>query len=242
MREPVTKLLFAKMGTPAYLLVALAFVTSAAASVTKRQLLPEACELPELLAKLEEFEPQCRESSITFTTIDPEDYVERQEEVYTALGVICNQSCLPSVADLVLSCFPSFRDSLALACGFNGRFACWQGPILNNGTDVAFNCYPTAVEGAPCSDDCRDSINEIRDTLGCCVNNVYNTTIFGSDLANLQVANGQLWDACNIDRLDFCPFPDAFVTEASAGVVRSALVSGALQIAALIVWSLFEVI
>ena len=229
-----------KMNLPACLL--LLFFSCASASIAKRQLSPGACELPEFSTLLEEMEPRCRESALTFAFIDPEDYVERQEEVFASLSIMCDQSCILSVANLVVSCFPSFRDSLALACGDNGRFPCWRGPIINNGTDVAFQCYETVAGEAPCPDYCRDSINEIRDTLGCCVNNVYNTTVFGSDLADLEVANSRLWDSCNINTLNFCPFPDAFTTEASSGVARGVSVSGAVQIAALITWSLFKAV
>lgn len=219
----------------AYLLVL--FLAFASASITKRQLPETGCSLTELTEKLQGFEEGCRSSTVGFTLIDPEDYVERQEEVFAALQVVCSPDCFVSVSDLVLACYPSFRIPLGQACGSNGAIPCWQGPIINNGTELALNCESTISSNfETCSDDCQESITEIRSTLGCCVNNVFNTTVFGSELADLQVANGRLWDVCDIERIDFCPLPDAFVTDVGKRVSGS----GGLQIAVLMLWLLFS--
>lgn len=191
------------------------------ANIFPRQLDAVECPLQDFTDLLEGFPTPCRTALSGFISISPEEYVERQEEVYDALGQMCQEGCLSFVADLVVSCVPSFRIPLAQACGSNGRFQCWQGPILNNGTGVNAACYPDLLGGLlddACSDMCRDSIVDIRGSHGCCVNNVFNTTVFGSQLAELDVANGALWDACGVERLAFCPMPEAFGTESDAAI------------------------
>ncbi len=199
-------------------LLLVSFFVFAAAGITKRQL-PTGltCNLTTFSNSLASFpvdemsgQSVCRESTTGFALINPEDYVERQDDVFRFLREICDPDCLPYVVDLVDVCYKSFRMPLAQACASNGNIQCWRGPILNDGTEVAFNCYNTTVLGQQCTEDCQSSINTIRSTLSCCVNNVFNTTVFGSELAQLQVASGQLWDACGVERINFCPQPDEF--------------------------------
>ena len=205
------------------LVLVLSFILSlAVANNVKRQLSPGlACDLDVFTPLLENLPEDngCKPFTLAFSQINPEDYVERQEEVFGALQVICGGQCLPFVVDLVDACFPSFQVALRQACASNGVFQCWQGPIVNNGTGVAFDCMDSVLSGQ-CSENCQSSIADIRTTLGCCVNNVFNTTtVFGRDLAMLQVANGQLWDSCGVDRINFCPLPNAFITDGTGRAV-----------------------
>lgn len=200
----------------------IALVSVCSATLYRRQLPDLSCSAPELLVKLESFpvdemsgESSCKQAALNFTQIDPEEYIERRGEVFAALEEICSDDCLPYVLDLVDSCLPAFRTSLGQACASNGRFACWQGPIYNNGTGVPINCLATLRGVEACSDYCREAIVDVRDSLECCVNNVFNTTVFGTGLSMLQVANGRLWDACRVERLSFCPLPESFSTESS---------------------------
>ena len=157
-------------------------------------------------------ESWCKDSTLSFTQISPDEYVERSSEVFAALNDICDEECLPYVVRLVDACYSSFRSSLELACSRNDVYQCWYGPVVNNGTGVFYDCYPTLVEGQPCSDYCRYSVEEIRTQLGCCVNNVFNTSAFGNDLRSLQVANDNLWGACGVERVPFCDLPEVFAT------------------------------
>lgn len=198
------------------------FTACGFASVVKRQL-PAGltCSPADLTVKLESFpldaatgEPLCKRSTVGFTLISPEDYVDQQDEVFQHLQQICSEDCLPSVVDLVDDCFPSFRTPLGLACASNGIFPCWEGPVRNNGSTLASYCLPIVESNfASCPENCKRSIEEIRASHGCCVNNVFNTSVFGTVLEQLQVANGQLWDVCEVDRVSFCSLPEVFVTE-----------------------------
>ena len=216
-----------------FLVVSFIFAVAACGGITKRQLPAGlACDLDvfsPLLANLPE-DNGCRPSTLAFAQINPEDYVERQEEVFGALQVICGGQCLPFVVDLVDVCFPSFQVALGQACASNGRFPCWQGPTINNGTGVASDCFTSLMSGQ-CEEDCQSSIEDIRMTLGCCVNNAFNTTVFGQDLAMLQVANGQLWDSCGVDRINFCPLPDAFNTATMSTTDGGGRAVGQIEIA-----------
>lgn len=122
------------------------FTACGFASVVKRQL-PAGltCSPGDLTVKLESFpldaatgQPLCKRSTIGFTLISPENYVDQQDEVFQHLQQICSENCLPSVVDLVDDCYPSFRTPLGLACASNGIFPCWEGPVRNNGSTLAF--------------------------------------------------------------------------------------------------------
>lgn len=185
------------------------------------------CSLSVFTKKLEGFptdpvtgEHTCRGSTVNFTQISPQDYVARKEEVFALLSNICEDNCLPSVVDMVDTCLPTYRTSLGRACADNGIYPCWQAPIANNGTGVAAVCYPLVASNfaGSCTTECKAALTDIRSTQGCCVNNVFNTTVFGPQLAQLQVANGQLWDFCSVPRVSFCPLPSAF--SVGAGMIH----------------------
>ena len=190
------------------------------ASTVKRQIPPQpACDFFVLLGKLNslnnsEINP-CRQSVLTFTAIDSSMYLERQEEIFRAIAVICADGCLPGVADLVLTCYLSFRDSLGQACAQNeNMLACWAALTVNNGTGVSAHCI-NSRGGSDCSTECRDSLTDFRSSLGCCVNTFFNTSILGLGLEGLRLADGELWDNCEIERLPFCPLSGVFSQEST---------------------------
>lgn len=198
------------------LLCVSACTSASVPSIFRRQLpVGLTCGASDLSTGLAGLPTTCRESLTAFVAIRPEQYVTRQAEVFQAIQVICSSECLPPVVDLVDICLPPYRTSLGQACASNGLFQCWQGPIINNGTDVNIDCYDTLTSNDTCPEECQDSIMTIRDDLGCCVNNVFNTTVFGPALAQLRVANGTLWDACGVDRVLFCPVPEVLSTQSS---------------------------
>ncbi len=205
-------------------LVALTCSCVSATVLKKRQLDSLNCSYPVLTEVLASFpldeptsgESICRESTVNFTVIPSTEYVTRQAEVFRLLSVMCADECLPSVVNLVDKCAQSFRIPLGRACARNNDFQCWQGAIFNNGTGVFEDCSPFFYDDETvCPEYCKESIEEIRASHDCCVNNVFNTTVFGAELASLQVANGTLWDVCMVERIQFCPFPAAFDTDSA---------------------------
>ncbi len=183
----------------------------------KRQLSGLTCKLPVFTEKIEATpvnpatgERTCWDSALNFTLIKPDDYAERRVEVFNLLRTICNDVCLPSIADLVKTCYASYQTGLSLACGSYGSLQCWQLPTVNTGESAYIDCYNTTET---CPDDCESELRELVQLGGCCVNNVFNTTTFGSDLAGLQVASSNLWESCGMVPISFCPTPSAFVDQ-----------------------------
>ena len=150
----------------------------------------------------------CWERTSNFIRINPLEYAQRQEQVFRLLSTICSDLCLPSIADLVNACFQTYQEHLSLACGSNGQIQCWQLPRNNTGESVATACYEHN-ETAACPEDCKDELMNLVELGGCCVNNVFNTSIFGPQLEEFSVADNMLWETCDMDRVSFCPTPQA---------------------------------
>ena len=170
------------------------------------------CEEAEYRRMLEEITlvPQinslCVESITGIIKYEPEEFMDNLNEILRYLCFLCDNTCLPYVADIVNYCLINLKPTLNLACASGGRFKCWAIPIFNNGSKIHEACY-SAVEESTCSEDCRDKLIRIYSNHGCCVDNVFNTTLFGSELIRLGIASRDLWKKCNIQTMSPCPAP-----------------------------------
>ena len=165
-------------------LLAVETVLTATSELRKRQLPTPDCSLPVLREKIESTpidpstgEMLCWKSALNFTQIGPQEYAQEREQVFRLLYTICSDPCLPSIADLVNTCYKAFQGHLSLACGSNGQRQCWQLPTRNTGESVATACY-AHNETAACPEDCKDELMDLVELGGCCVNNVFNTSTF----------------------------------------------------------------
>lgn len=223
--------------------LALVSISVCTVPLARRQM-PEglSCSTIELTDKLATF-PQnpslCSSAATNFAAIPADQYLERQDDVLAALRQICSEECLPHVVGLVDLCYPAFREPLGIACASNSQIQCWQGPAVNNGTGVLGSCAPV-LQGQRCEESCQQAITDIRRDLGCCVNNIFNTTVFS--LEELQVASPQLWEACGVAQVPFCPVPEIFdtVVETTTAVATTAASAprqlGSVALVMLIIW------
>jgi len=210
-----------------YALAVLALLSFAAGNERYRRQLPTPdCPLPEFTQKIEATPVDqatgsrlCWYSALNFTQIPATSYVEEQERVFSLLQKICSDECLPSIADLVNSCFRAYQAPLTLACASSGTLQCWQLPVINTGEDASSACYDNnntvTTAATTCPQDCETELTELVSMGGCCVNNVFNTTVFGPELQGLGVTRNGLWEMCGMAKIQFCPVPPAFV-DASA--------------------------
>ena len=117
---------------------------------------------------------------------------------------LCSQECLRQIRTFSQECVaPQITDSILHACEHNpvsGDF-CLIGVYKNNGTRAATKCK-SAVATDQCSEKCRDSLTELREDLGCCVNALFNVTTYGLD--KLHVADYKLWELCEVEEVEQC--------------------------------------
>ncbi len=76
---------------------------------------------------------------------------------------------------------------------------------------VETNC----IEGTDtCSELCRAAVVNIRENVGCCANNAYNTS-----LVSLYATSYELWSLCEVETLEYCGDSDSGQVPA-AGVTK----------------------
>ena len=121
-------------------------------------------------------------------------------EIYST---ICSEECKVPVVYFREDCrVEELTDPILRACEQNAvEDLCILGLYKNNGLEAAVSCR-SAVATATCSDDCRQSIQQLQADLGCCVNTLFNATTFGYELLN--VADMQLWQLCDVETPEFC--------------------------------------
>ena len=92
----------------------------------------------------------------------------------------------------------------------NGRFCYQLGQNASNYTSsVTTNCPRLSnYSEHQCTHSCRDALQNLKSNLGCCLNDLYNTTSPSSNFLNTG-----LWSACGVNRPDFCS--DSTLTQGS---------------------------
>lgn len=83
----------------------------------------------------------------------------------------------------------------------NGRFCFELRQNASNYTNsVTTNCPRlNTYSGYNCTDSCRDALQDLKSNIGCCLNDLYNTTLPFSNFLNAG-----LWSACGVISPDFC--------------------------------------
>ena len=92
----------------------------------------------------------------------------------------------------------------------NGRFCYQLGQNASNYTySVTTNCPRLSnYSEYQCTNSCKDALQNSKSNLGCCLNDLYNTTLPSSNFLNTD-----LWSACGVNRPDFCS--DSTLTQGS---------------------------
>lgn len=148
--------------------LALVSISVCTASLVRRQI-PDglSCSLLQLSVQLAtvpdtEMNP-CRSTITNFVQIPTDEYVERQDEVLTALQRICNEECLPHVLNLVDICYPSFRETLRLACATTTTAAVEASTTIGTTNTIdATNMDATSTIDATNTVDTTNTIDPIN--------------------------------------------------------------------------------
>lgn len=151
------------------------------------------------------------------------DFVGEAPTVFRALPVICESECLAYVHNVSMKCLPSQVERLGLACGKNEEQQfCYDTVQRDNGTRVQMQCFPerfipnsvrtrqtateqpattntstTTATPPTCDDGCRRTLEIFRRLHGCCISNVFNSSVFG--LLQFGLANYTLWSGCGVE-------------------------------------------
>lgn len=136
------------------------------------------------------------------------------EAFENALAYQCVQENVQPVLDAVSSngSCEFYTTSLVNGCGRNSDGEFCANDILANPTTgstllqtVFTNCFSFLTTPQTCPSNCRTSIEQFRDNSGCCVNNLYNTSISASSPTAALPTSAALWSVCGVTSPGFCP-------------------------------------
>lgn len=141
------------------------------------------------------------------------------DEVTGYYDTVCQTECVQSLKSFGESCRVDIEDDL-LSLGYNcakndDGVSCYSLAINSN--EVMYNVYRNCWDmSTTCTPECRRAIATFRDTHGCCVNTLYNSTAFDVDdvlsktifyTKMMGVANYSLWTSCGVETLGYCDRP-----------------------------------
>ena len=146
------------------------------------------------------------ECSTAFDSLDEAIRTSSQDEtVYREIyGQLCTSDCTDQLKTFADTCETyHYTDQLLHSCEQNldSGDVCIIAFLKNRGTQAAMDCY-TAESTSQCSEACSASLEQLKTDLGCCVNELFNTTTFGLDQMN--IASHKLWEQCEVSELTLC--------------------------------------
>ena len=103
-------------------------------------------------------------------------------------------------------------NELRQRCGFNHKNRSCGASLdtLSIGNDPIFSIYDKCyrfLSTGQCPTECRDALEELRDTYGCCVNNFNTTSENRQEEIGPVVTSYGLWSACGVESPGFCSLP-----------------------------------
>ena len=108
---------------------------------------------------------------------------------------------------------PEFASEIRQRCGFNAKGeSCGEINLIINGNsqrNYAFSVYNQFYSTNECSTECKEALEEVSETLGCCVNNMNTTEIHGivQDTVGASITRYDLWSTCGVETPEFCTLP-----------------------------------
>ena len=125
-------------------------------------------------------------------------------------AVLCEPRCGQPVINFYLTCGLDFVvPTFVQSCGTNAmgqRCGTDMVRMTINTTSMAIisNCAGTIVSGSNCTSDCRNTLTNARQSLGCCIQ-LLNTTAITPNFINPAI-DPQLWEeSCDVDLPAACP-------------------------------------
>ena len=141
------------------------------------------------------------------------------DEITSFYNATCQPECIKALVDFGDKCNIDIQVnklSLSYDCAQNDN-GVWCYHLALNRNDVMYNVYANCIDMSTiCTAACRSAIVAFRDTHGCCVNALYNSTVFENDelLQNtvfytkmMGVANYSLWSSCGVETPGHCAVP-----------------------------------
>ena len=123
---------------------------------------------------------------------------------------ITNHVCMPSVGQPLINallrtsrCYPLARLFVDVcATNANGDFCLvLNQDVLSNGSTNLFTALDSCgVSTSTCTSSCRNTVSDARNTLGCCVNTLYNN----SQGIQLPALSNSYWNLCGVETPGFC--------------------------------------
>ena len=153
---------------------------------------------------------KCRHSIKELVKLTPDDFARNHSSVAKYFTTICNpEGCLAYAGRIVKNCLTKLKPLLSLACATNGVYQCWTVPSFYNDSTAQELCFSDGNDTYDnCSRACKDELLRISNSQGCCLSNVFNSTLFGSQLAQTVLSNDTVWDICEVERQSFCSVPE----------------------------------
>lgn len=156
------------------------------------------------------------QNSIQFSTVHNSPICTNLTFYQRIAALQCDVTAGQQIVDAILrenGCY-QVAQAHADACGTNPQgqhCAAVVGAdldsVVNNGVPLINNVISqcSRISGT-CTSSCRSAIQVFRDDLGCCVNNLYNTSIVNSLAGGQHLATSyELWSLCNVETTSVCP-------------------------------------
>ncbi len=158
------------------------------------------CQTEQLGEIFEDITESCGEALLTVTTVQSLE----TPEGFSALKSLCKRRCGRILTTFTDTCgFPFLGQRFRTVCASNDEDLCLSLSQENNGSLILALCGLTPT--VSCSAECRDALEEFRSNLGCCVQTLFNSSVFGLDL--LPIASHQLWSVCGVESVELCADP-----------------------------------
>ena len=137
--------------------------------------------------------------------------IDTSGQTFTFPAAICERRCGQPAVEFYISCGTPLFDFIARVvvqgCGTNamGR-RCYENSVrtalTTASTQIQTACAST-ISGSTCTANCRNALNDARQSPGCCIN-LLNTT--GITNTVIPAVDRQLWEQrCNVDLPSLCP-------------------------------------
>ena len=135
--------------------------------------------------------------------------IDTSSQSITIPAVVCERRCGQPAIDYFISCrnptFDFVVRTVVQLCGTNAmgqRCFQVQTALTTASTQIGTACAST-ISGSACTDNCRNALNDARQSPGCCLN-ILNITSITNIV--LPAVDRQLWEQrCNVDLPSLCP-------------------------------------
>lgn len=95
-------------------------------------------------------------------------------------------------------------------CGGNNGGTALSFLDDNSRRNLAFSIYNKCFRffsGDECTTECRETLQDTSDELGCCVNSMNSTVVYGEGSVEVLTTRYDLWSKCGVQTPGFCHLP-----------------------------------